>query len=393
MEGCAISSRTLAWFKSELELDPRTTIRIHDLRRTVVVDRLDTQDLVIQDFLVAIKLSFCFPTLNFGAYIGETLRSIISQADERVEIVIIDGGSTDNTAEIVADAKRHFPRIQFIQRDRSHSLDSRILEMVSFAEGEHCWLFSADDLLAPKAIERAMKAIDSGGWDIFLMGITLCDLEMCPQYNHPILDCGQPGTFDWSIPEQRAAYFQRARTSTAFFSFISDQVVRRDRWLATPTPERFMGSCWIHSAKVFSMSQTNLRVRFDPDIYVLRRGDNDSFVADGIIRRIELSMRGFRDLACYFYGEGSFEATEVSRVIRNEYPLIDMLELKRQIIPGCSRKTEQDFYDLVRRHYEPGAPNAYLCRLLLRLTPIWVLSILRPPYRFARRLFQPWRRK
>ena len=48
------------------------------------------------------RLSICIPTLNRGDYIGETLQSIASQWEEGVEIVIVDGGSTDRTLEIAA---------------------------------------------------------------------------------------------------------------------------------------------------------------------------------------------------------------------------------------------------------------------------------------------------
>jgi abequosyltransferase len=342
---------------------------------------------------MAIKLSFCIPTYNFGAYIGATLRSIIDQADERVQIVIIDGGSTDNTAEVVAEATRHFPQIKFIQRDKTHSFDSRLLETVSQADGEYCWLFSSDDLLAPEALAKALQAIDLDDWDVLVTGMRLCDLEMRPQYDHPILDCPEARTFDWSVAEQRADYFRRGQTSTAFFSFLSDLVVRRNRWLDAPTIDRFMGGCWIHTSKLFAAAQKGLRVRFDPAIYLLKRGDNDSFAVDGVIRRVELSMRGFRDLASYFYGADSLEAREVSRVVGNEYPFFDVLELKRRILPGSSPEIQQEFWELVRRHYEKGGPSAQISHLLVRLTPVWVLSAFRPPFRFVRRLFQPWRKR
>ena len=362
---------------------------------------------------MAIKLSFCIPTFNFGTFIGATLRSIIDQADNRVQIVISDGGSTDDTAAIVTEAATRFPQIKFIQRDKRSGWapgvlemvvqaelrrdpsatalwwDTRVREMVVQADGEYCWLFSSDDLLAPGALARAMKAIDAGGWDVFLMGVTLCDLAMRPQRNHRILDCSEPRTFDWSVPDQRADYFRRAWTSTAFFSFLSDVMVRRERWLTASKVERFVGSGWMHTAKVFAISQTGLRVRFDPAIYVLFRGDNDACMArEGLILRIDRSFRGFRDLACYFFGKGSSEAAHVSRVVGNEYPFLDVLELKRRIVPGGDRDTWRAFYDLVRRHYERGSVRDRVCHALVRLTPVWVLSALRPPYLFLRNLTQ-----
>ncbi|MBS0570647.1 MAG: glycosyltransferase, partial [Proteobacteria bacterium] len=47
-----------------------------------------------------IKLSLCIATRNRGDFIGETLQSIAVQCDkyrEDVEIVVLDGASTDNT--------------------------------------------------------------------------------------------------------------------------------------------------------------------------------------------------------------------------------------------------------------------------------------------------------
>src|SRR6185503_3718487 len=104
---------------------------------------------------MSIKLSFCIPTFNFGPFIGETLRSIIDQADERVQIVIVDGGSTDDTSAIVAQATARFPQIKFIRREKRYGIYLDILETVIQADGEYCWLFSSDDLLAPGALVRA----------------------------------------------------------------------------------------------------------------------------------------------------------------------------------------------------------------------------------------------
>ena len=336
-----------------------------------------------------IRLSFCIPTLNFGSFIGETLRSIIDQADERVQIVIVDGGSTDNTAAVVAEAATRFPNIKFIQREKRYGLDVDILETVKQADGEFCWLLGSDDLLVPGAVARAMSAIEAGGWDIFLTGVKICNLVMQPLHDHPILDCTEPQTFDWSVPAQRADYFRRAQTSTAFFSFISDVLVHRERWLAAPTIERFIGSYWIIAAKVFAMSQTGLRVRFDPAICVLKRLDNDSFAALGLMWRIDLSFRGFRDLACYFFGEGSLEANEVSRCVGNEFSFLTVLDIKRRIVQGGSRETRQAFYALVRRNYAGDGVRNRVRYALVRLSPSWILTILRPPCLFLMSLAKP----
>ena len=52
---------------------------------------------------MGIKLSICIATLNRGKYLSETLNSIIPQMNSSVEIIIVDGASTDNTQMVVSE--------------------------------------------------------------------------------------------------------------------------------------------------------------------------------------------------------------------------------------------------------------------------------------------------
>ena len=84
------------------------------------------------------KLSFCIPTYNFGAFIGQTLQSIIDQADDRVEIVVIDGGSTDHTEAVVNEKRTLFPHIRYLNVGKGRGVDRDIVESVAQARGEYC---------------------------------------------------------------------------------------------------------------------------------------------------------------------------------------------------------------------------------------------------------------
>ena len=322
------------------------------------------------------RLTFCIPTLNFGSFISETLYSIIDQADDRVDIVIVDGGSTDDTAEVVQRVKQTFPRITFCQRRERVGVDRDILESIALATGDFCWLFSSDDLLGPGALKRVLAAIETGGWDLLLTGVTLCDLKMAPLAPHRYLDCGTAQTFDWTKPEQRVDYFRRARTTTAFCSFISGVVVDRHRWMSAQGTDHFIGSCWIIAAKAFAMDQQGLRLRYEPDIKVLKRGDNDSFMAHGITRRISLSICGFRDLAAHYYGRSSLEYAAINRVVSNEYPVLEMLNWKRHVTRTGSATELADFYRVAHRHYDNNSIRNELFFYILRYAPIWLLDRL-----------------
>ncbi len=246
----------------------------------------------------AIDISFCIPTYNFGAYIGATLDSITEQADDRIEIVIVDGGSTDNTAEIVAQKKRGFPHIKFIQRQKRCGVDADILESVVQATGQYCWLFSSDDLIAEGAIAALRQAM-ALPWDVLVANFVQCDIEMRPLRPGRVMDVVRPTTFDWAHPRDRARLLHQPRPAPRVFQL--HQFRHRAPGLAgaaTPVQSQFVGSCWIIAAQIFAMAPRRPGgAYYEPAPLVLRQGDNDLFSSNGLLKRtLSLSINGFRDV-------------------------------------------------------------------------------------------------
>src|ERR1700722_1620055 len=99
-----------------------------------------------------ITLSICIPTYNFGEFIGETLESILPQIVDGVEVVVLDGGSTDETQAVVGAFQARCPALQYYHRDERGGIDLDMALTVELARGKYCWLFSSDDLMRPGAV-------------------------------------------------------------------------------------------------------------------------------------------------------------------------------------------------------------------------------------------------
>ncbi len=95
------------------------------------------------------------PTLDAERYLEETLRSIWSQASDRIEIdhVLVDGGSSDRTLEIAG----RFPTSVVVATDDGGMYDA-INRGLSMVRGDILGYVNADDEIAPGALELVAGA-------------------------------------------------------------------------------------------------------------------------------------------------------------------------------------------------------------------------------------------
>jgi glycosyltransferase involved in cell wall biosynthesis len=106
---------------------------------------------------VAVSFSIVTPCLNAEATIGEALRSVREQGYEPLEHVVVDGGSTDRTMEIVKGAGEHVRWISEPDRGLSDAMNKGIAMARNDVVG---WL-NADDLYLPGALQRVAAAFEA----------------------------------------------------------------------------------------------------------------------------------------------------------------------------------------------------------------------------------------
>src|SRR5712692_11059007 len=100
------------------------------------------------------RLSVCIPTYNFGEFINDAIESVREQHVPGTEIVILDGGSTDETQAVVARHQAECPYIRYHFQSVKGGIDADIDRCIQLASGTYCWLLSADDALTAGALSR-----------------------------------------------------------------------------------------------------------------------------------------------------------------------------------------------------------------------------------------------
>jgi glycosyltransferase involved in cell wall biosynthesis len=108
------------------------------------------------------------PSFNYGHYIADCLQSVAEQDGVTYEHLVMDAGSMDNTAEVVAK----FPHVQFFQepdKGMSDGINKGFLK----AKGDWVMWLNTDDQLLPGSLKKIKEWAEKhqdldvvyGGWD------------------------------------------------------------------------------------------------------------------------------------------------------------------------------------------------------------------------------------
>lgn len=107
-------------------------------------------------------ISVIIPTYNYGRFIRHAIDSVRRQTLASVQIVVVDDGSTDNTAEMFATTE--FVDVKYVRQDNKGLAGARNTGIAT-ADGEHVFFLDADDALHEKALETALQCMNDHGVD------------------------------------------------------------------------------------------------------------------------------------------------------------------------------------------------------------------------------------
>src|SRR5437879_6502478 len=109
---------------------------------------------------IAPKVSVLLAVFNGECHLEGSLRSILNQSFADFELIVVDDGSTDGTAEILAAVGRADPRVVVV-RQANRGLTASLIRAASLARGAYLARQDADDISPPERFRRQVDFLDA----------------------------------------------------------------------------------------------------------------------------------------------------------------------------------------------------------------------------------------
>ena len=121
------------------------------------------------------KISIITPSFNQVKFLERTIQSVLNQNYENLEYIVIDGGSTDGSVELI---KKYQSNISYWVSEKDGGQSEAINKGLRLATGELVAWQNSDDIYLPGAFEEIAKSfVNSRGIDLFIGNMNLIDEE------------------------------------------------------------------------------------------------------------------------------------------------------------------------------------------------------------------------
>ncbi len=213
-------------------------------------------------------LSVCIPTFSRREQGLETAALVCDQLPADAELVISDNGSADGTAEAVEAFAVAHPKqsVRLIKHAHNVGFDQNVLDVVSNARGDYCWLLGDDDVPRRGALARICSELESRP-DLAHMLLNHAQFDAVtrtitkPHMVALTADLAPPTASDFFFHRcPSRSYFRRLGTNVIT---LSANVVHRRKWLeASADIGSFVGGNMIHVFVITRMLAAGGKTKF-----------------------------------------------------------------------------------------------------------------------------------
>lgn len=146
-------------------------------------------------------LSVSMPNYNHASYLPQRIPSLLAAMPQNSELIIVDDGSTDGSAEIIQKFAEQDPRIVFIKKEKNGGVIQALQEILARARGKFLSFQSSDDYILPHFFLRLLDfSKEYPGFAIYTSHFGFCR-DHIPRHSneiesHPLIyKLQKPGLF------------------------------------------------------------------------------------------------------------------------------------------------------------------------------------------------------
>jgi glycosyltransferase involved in cell wall biosynthesis len=115
------------------------------------------------------KVSVITTLFNYKAYIGDCIRSVVTQNYDDLEMIVVDDGSSDDGCSVVESYANKYPRVRLVRLNKNYGYSTAKNVGIKCANGDLICMLDADDMLMPDSIGLRVKKMMKGhdlvhGW-------------------------------------------------------------------------------------------------------------------------------------------------------------------------------------------------------------------------------------
>lgn len=135
------------------------------------------------------SIDILIPCYQYGRFLRDCVMSVLNQDIQDLRVLVIDDASSDNSSEIAAQLASEDPRVEVITHRLNRGHIATYNEGIDWASSDYFLLLSADDLLAPGSLLRAISIMEQhrdisfvhGGEIVIYAGQPLPEISMDAQ--------------------------------------------------------------------------------------------------------------------------------------------------------------------------------------------------------------------
>ncbi len=160
-------------------------------------------------------ISVIIPAYNHEKFIGPAVESVLAQSWRDLELLVIDDGSTDRTAEVVKSYDD--PRLSYYYQENQDAYNT-INRGLDMAKGEYIAILNSDDVYTTDRLDRLVEEQQRTGAACLFSDVIPID-DDGRQFEDP--------EFGWNIWHRKnRAFFQQC--GDLYTAFLKDWLLQND---------------------------------------------------------------------------------------------------------------------------------------------------------------------